>query len=71
MTRCLGYDQKPDYEEIKEIMAQLRDDAEEGPLDLTNATIIEKEQIISSRDAATKKTFKTTEKVSSGVLRDK
>ena len=39
------------------------DAAEEGLLDMTHATIIEKHQIQSSRDAATKRTFKTTEKV--------
>ena len=54
MTRSLGFDQNPDYEEIKEIMELLRDEAQEGSLDLTNATIIDKAQIISSRDAATK-----------------
>ena len=43
------------------------DEAEEGPLDMTNATIIEKDQIQSSRDVATKRTFKTTEKVSDGA----
>ena len=41
-TQCLAFDQKPDYQEFIKNLQYLQDVAEEGLLDMTHATIIEK-----------------------------
>ena len=62
-ARSITYDQEPDYKEFIRLLMELKDEAEEGPLDLTKATILDKSDLQSSHDATMIRTFRSTERV--------